>query len=364
MLQGKRFLDSARFNRIIATLASKLDLMRPLRFLNRTPLVPAYDDELIGYFTGKVFAADIIADDQEAVTYETGQIEVVATAIPNLKLGSHIPQAQVNRMAAMEARGATVQEENAQEMFENRRAENLVVGVRQRMNAMICAMWLDDFQYDRLGVKIVGSFGQPADLKVTLQTPLTSTSANLVAAILGLNTYSSNTYGQTYNRVTMSLQAFQYWVATTAFAQLVAGLMPNAVATTGINISNLPLMQTFASQLLNMEIELEDATYNERETNGNIRRKRVMPANKIILSNTGADNDPNVMDFGNGIPTETQVAALVGNAPEGLGGEVFGPIGYYTGRDDLNPPDITAWAVARGFPRKHIREATAVITAW
>src|ERR1041384_2155257 len=168
MLQGKRFLDSARFNRIIATLASKLDLMRPLRFLNRTPLVPAYDDELIGYFTGQVFAADVIADDQEAVTYESGKVEVVATAIPNLKLGSHIPQSQINRMASMEARGSTVQEEDAQKMFENRRAENLIVGVRQRMNAMICAMWLDDMQYDRLGIKIVGSFGQPSDLKVTL----------------------------------------------------------------------------------------------------------------------------------------------------------------------------------------------------
>lgn len=362
MLKGKRFLNSAKIAVIVMTLAAKLDLTRPLRFLNRVQAVNAFDDEITGRFTGKVYAADIIADDQEAVTYEAGNVELVTTGIPNVKIGSRIPQAVLNRMNSMSARGATGTEENAMEAFENRLSENLVLGVRQRQNAMVCAMMLDDFSYDRLGVKIVGSFGTPSDLKVTVATPWSSTSATPITDILTLVNYAAITYGQIYNRITLSQADFMNMVKTTEFKNLATALYRTAIDVAAVSTGNLPLMQRLAGDLLNMTIELEDATYNEKQPNGKVLRKRVLPAGKVLLSNREDDNNTMVMDLANGIVTESLVANLTGNAPEGLGGEQFGPIGYYTGREDLNPPDVVAWGVARCFPRKHVPEATAHLT--
>jgi hypothetical protein len=70
-LEGWRFLSSSRFKMIVQTLAGKLDVTQPLIFLNRTPMVNAFDDEVVGRFTGRVLAADIVADDAEAVVYES-----------------------------------------------------------------------------------------------------------------------------------------------------------------------------------------------------------------------------------------------------------------------------------------------------
>lgn len=366
MLQGQRFLNTARISMIVMTLASKLDLARPLRFLSRVRMVNAFDDEIVGRFTGKVFAADIIADDQEAVTYEAGKVELVTTGIPNVKLGSRIPQGVLNRMASMQARGATGTEENAMVDFENRLAENLVLGVRQRQNAMVCAMMLDDFSYDRLGIKIVGSFGTPADLKVTVLTPWSdATNATPITNILNLVNYVETTYGQIYDRVTLCRSDFTNMVKSVEFRNLATAYYRAGGAVAfpqAVNVGNLPLMETIAGSLLNMSLEIEDATYNERQPTGTVVRKRVLPAGKVLLSNKSDDSNPMVMDLANGMVTESLVAGLTGNAPEGLGGEQFGPIGYYTARADLNPPDVVGWGVARCFPRKHIPEATAVLT--
>lgn len=365
MLQGQRFLNSARLAMIIVTLAAKLDLARPLRFLKRVQIVNAFDDEIIGRFTGKVFAADIIADDQEAVTYEAGKVELVPTGIPNVKLGSRIGQATLNRMASMSARSATRTEEDAMTAWENRLAENLVLGVRQRLNAMVCAMMIDDFQYDRLGIKIVGSFGTPADLKVTVAITWAAnpTTATPIADILALTNYAATNYGQIYDRITLPRADFTAMTKTTEFKEKASAFYTNAiVSANAVNTGNEPLMERIIGQLLNMDVEVEDATFNERAPNGSVSRRRVLPAHKVLLSNKSDDGNPMVMDLANAIVTESLVAGLTGNAPEGLGGEQFGPVGYYTGRADLNPPDVVGWAVSRAFPRKHQPEATAVLT--
>jgi hypothetical protein len=57
------------------------------------------------------------------------------------------------------------------------------------------------------------------------------------------------------------------------------------------------------------------------------------------------------------------VAKLTGTGPEGLAGERFGPVGYWSASDaDLNPPGVTAWAVQRAYPRKKQAEAQAILT--
>src|SRR5574343_1608870 len=104
LIRGWRFLDSARINRIVRTLADELEAagMRNLLALQRTPVVNADDNEIVGKFKGQFVAADVISDDQEAAVYETvGQFEFVATEIPNLKLGSRVSQHMINRLARL-----------------------------------------------------------------------------------------------------------------------------------------------------------------------------------------------------------------------------------------------------------------------
>ncbi|MGH9763687.1 MAG: major capsid protein [Blastocatellia bacterium] len=363
MLNGQRWLNSLRLKTILFTLAAKLDIQRPLRFLNRTAKVEAFDDELIGRFTGTIYAADILSDDQEAVTYETGKLQLVSYGIPNLKLGQRISQAILNRMSAMQYRSPLVTEVNALEQWEMRLAENLVMGVRQRMNAMICAMQIDSFNYNRLGLQISGSWGMPADLKVTPATPWTDpVNATPISDIQVLRNHALDVYGVLYDRMTLSHQAFDYMVSTQEFRNRATALYGFAVIPQAVNIGDRLQMEEYAGRILNMTIEIDDAVYNERRAGGAFTRIRTLPANTVILSNTGDDNNPSVMDWGNGIVTESLVASLTGNVPAGLAGEQFGPIGYYTARDDMNPPDVTAWGVARGFPRKHVPEVTAVLT--
>jgi hypothetical protein len=79
------------------------------------------------------------------------------------------------------------------------------------------------------------------------------------------------------------------------------------------------------------------------------------------LSFTGDDGQSSAYDFANGIVTESIVAPLIAGAPD-FGGEQVGPVAFYNGNRELNPPDLRAWAVARGFPRKHDKYATAVLT--
>src|SRR5215218_5007507 len=96
-LTQSRSLSSLRFNRIIGRLAATLDIQRPLRFLSRVPLVDANNDELVGRFTGKVIAADIVSDDQKALTHTSMSMDIVSTAIPNVKLGELLPQRLLDR---------------------------------------------------------------------------------------------------------------------------------------------------------------------------------------------------------------------------------------------------------------------------
>ena len=363
LIRGWRFLDSVRINTIVRTLADTLEQQQQLVFLNRTPIVDADDDEIVGKFRGQVFAADIIADDQEAVVYESGSFEFVTTSIPNLKIGQRLSQGMINRLARL--RRGLGQQNDLRFLtdWENTMAENLVIGIRQRINALICAMQIDSLNYNRLGVKLENAtWGMPADLKVTpavtWDTPATATPiADL--QIVALES-APDTYGEVYNRATMSSKAFRYLTQTAEFQNRISGELRYNFGAGQLNVRDSGSMRQLLANILGMEIEIYDGTYWERNNNGAKVRTRVLPANKVILSNTGDDNAREAMDFANGIVTESVVSTLIDQG--NIGGESFGPVSYYTGNTDLNPPDLRAWAVARGFPRKHRETATAVLT--
>lgn len=364
LISGWRFLNNARINSIVRVLADELEFKQPLIFLGRTAVVDADDDEIVGRFTGKIFAADIIADDQEAVTYESGAFTFVTNSIPNLKIGQRFSQTMLNRLARMKRNLGQAGDLKFFTDWENTLANNLVTGIRQRVNALICAMQIDSATYNRLGVNIQGAtWGMPADLKVTSAvawddhtnaTPLTD------LQVLAQET-APDTYGEEYNRATMSSRAFRHLTQSVEFQNRVSGELRFNFGNGQLNIRDAGAMRNLLANIVGLEIEIYDGSYFEKNSTGNVARSRVLPSNKVLLSNTADDNNRAAMDFANGIVTESVVAGLIGD-DGGIGGESFGPVSYYSGNQDLNPPDLVAWAVSRGFPRKHRVESTSVLT--
>lgn len=363
------FISNVRINRLVQTLASELEIAQPLTFLRRTPLVNVLDElEILGSYSGSIFAADLITDDAEAVVVDSGRYEMTGrvTAIPNIKIGARVSQSMMNKLAQL-ARG--IELDGQQDLitgWENQLAQNLVTGVRQTMNYLCAGMMLDGIVYDRLGVKISSGFGTPADLKQTLTGTREWITANVatmkpIEDLQFMTQSVAPTLGKSYNRVTMSTVAFQKIIASDEFAERVRLFLRLEPTQFSLNIYDVPNMQTMFQSITGLQLELEDTTFKVRNTNGTSTTQRVLPENKVILSNTNDDNSPLAYDFANAIVDETIVAPLIEGAPD-LGGPQVGPVSYYRGNLELNPPDLRAWAVAKGFPRKHDKLATAILT--
>lgn len=364
-LTNMRWLTTARISRIIGTLANQLEIGRELIYLRRLPIVPAFDDELVGRFTGRIIAADLIADDQKAVVQESMQLEVVTHAAPNIKIGQRLGQKLLNRIDQLERGVLPTAGANAMRNWDNQLAENLLLGVRWRMNALACAMMIDSFAYDRFGIKITGgTFGMPAALKVAVGVAWsTAATATPLSDIFGIDQVARLNYGISYDTVTMTTADFRNMVKTTEFANQATMILGAAFLLTpaALQTKNDPRMMQQAQQVLGKRIVLDDFQFTTRNNAGTIATTRALPTGTVLLSRSQDEGNGMVMDMANGVPTETIAARLTGGAP-GLGGDRVGPLAYYTGRQDLNPPDLTAWGVAKAFPRKHIPEATAVLT--
>jgi hypothetical protein len=370
ILSDGQMLDSVKFNALVLDVYTRFQQRLPLRFLNRTPTTPADDDEITGYFTGRVFAADVIADDSKAAVYEAGQLELVTNNIPNIKIGKRFSQAMIQRLRRIKANLTSPGIKGDVTMFtnwENNAALDLLRGIDERKNALICAMNLDAVTYDRLGVKINGSWGMPGDLKQNASAVWVNgdgtfnANATPITDVLTTKVYAESTYGEQYDRMTLSTPDFLGAVASTEFKQLIPGIVNAPILTTGYNTRDVR-MPRFFSELLQMEVEQENKLMFTQSEDGSMPNSRVLPLGKVLLSIKADDNDASAMDFGNAIVTEALVAGIVGDPDNLPGGERPGPFSYFTGNADLNPPNLIAWAVARGFPRKMRKTCTSVMT--
>jgi len=375
-----RLLNSLRIQRIIETRASQRERLRPLTFIDRLDLVNAMDDEIMGRATFKQLTADIIADGQKALVYESGAVELITNQLANIKIGQNVNQAQLNLMERLTNGPARAVEEDAFLTWEQRFGENLVQAVYERLNMMACAMMIDSFTYNRWGLNLTGfSWGMPSNLKVTV-SPLWSldggTTANVANArpirdILNMDRVDADYYGLgPFDRVTMSNKAFDIMTQSTEFlqrAQLFTGT-GFTLGTNALNIEARELMRGLMGRILNKEVVIDDKTYRTANNAGATSTTRVLPENKVLLDRT--TNGANEWDWGNGVVTESIVAQLIGNTTLGENpafrpGGSFGPLGYYTPQDvNMNPPGVNGWAVCRGFPRKHVPECSAVLTVF
>lgn len=364
ILSDGQILDSVKFNALVQDQATRYQQRLPLTFLNMTEIVPADDDEITGYYTGKVYAADLIADDQEAAVYEAGQLEYVTNTIPNLKVGKRFSQAMISRLGRIKRNFGSGGVRGDVEMFTNWEtvaARDLIRGVNERINALMCAMMIDAVTYARLGIKLTGSWGMPSDLKATPATAWTNIAATPVTDVLTMKQYAANTYGEVYDKLILSTADFINMAATTEFKAMIPSVLGQPLTAAAFNARS-PQMRGYASDLLEMEIVLDDKTLTTQGLDGANSAARVLPLGKVILCSKSDEKDPTAYDFGNAVVTESLVASLVGDPDNFPVGEQFGPMGYFTGNADLNPPNLIAWGVARGFPRRIRKTCTAVLT--
>lgn len=362
-LNSFRFLDNVKINTIVQTLADQLEDRDNLLFLNRTEVVNSDDDDIVGKWKGAVYAAEIVAEDQKAPTFESGSFQFITNVIPKLKIGSVVPENVIKRIDRLDRNLGSTNDLSFFTDWQNRLSEDLVRGIRQRVNEMICAMQRDSYTYNRNGIDMGSvTWGMPSDLKVTVATDW-SDSANSTP-ITDLQTIAVDTapdaYGEQFNRVTMSSRAFKYITLSTEFQNRIKGELRFSFPTGGINLKDTGAMRGLLANIINMEVEVYDETFWTKSNNGTDTRQRVLPYNQVIFSNTGDDNNRNAMYFANGVVTESIVGTLYGYS--GFSGDAFGPISYYEPGGNLNPPTVEAYAVLRGFPIKMRETCTAVLT--
>jgi hypothetical protein len=373
MTPGYEFLSVLRLARIIQALEDRRLLPQELLFVNRTPITPAMDNEIIARNINRVQIADVISDDSRAVTYAAGKLQLETTLIPNIKHGKHLTQEHLNQLAMLNSASARpdTAEMGNNEIYGNflvSMIDDLRVGVYQRVEQLIIAMHLDSYSYDRLGMKISGSWGIPADLKVTPAVPWTDpVNAKPVDDVWTLKRLASVRYGAMFDRMTMSTQAFLYMIATAEFQAKARTTLPLFINYTNIPQANTEFQKNIATSILGLkELELYDARYWSVDSAGQITSAPYLPTNKVILADSGNDNNAAVQDFANGVTTESTLSGLLPNTGTGViggfGAGRRGPVPYASIPPDLNPPQLRLWCVMRGFPRRFRLQASSVLT--
>lgn len=355
-------MSPLRVNKLMRALQDRRGVPQKLSYLSRTPIIPASDGEIMARFMGQVLIADLIADGQRAGIYSLGKMAFESTSVPNLKLGNALNQEQLNQLKAFRE-NVNVQDDLFP-MTEARIIDNLRIGVMQRMEALCVAVRIGGFSYDRLGIKMsdVG-FGMPSDLKITPVDEWTdTTNGKPVTDISFAKRLASVKYGINYNRAVMSLAAFNAMIATTEFQNKMKPFIRQDLGFSNLDGANTEFQRNLATNVLGLqEIELKDDRYWTEGVEGGIKSAPFQPINKVVLESSQSDNDASVIDFANGIVTESIVAQNPSSPLYGqLPANARGPVGYMV--SEHNPPSETYYGVGRGFTRRHYHQATAVLT--
>jgi hypothetical protein len=362
-MEPLQILQAARITGKIQALQDVRTISQQLTMLARTPVVPAEEGELMVSFIGNPVIADLVADDQKATVYSVGKFRTETHGAPNIKLGQMLTQAQIKLLRSL---GISPARFAAYDNTENTILDQLLRGVRMRMNAICFARAMDGYSYRRLGIILENvTWGMPSDLKVTLEVPITDhTNCKIVTYVSNLRRIARLRYGIIYDRWTLSEAAFNHVIQCAEFQAMARMYLAPNVSFVNLNTANTEDMLALARKTFGIfEIELEDNRFWSESESGALTSEPFMPINRSIFSARMNDNNAMVADFANGVPTEVDVSNLVGQSNGIIGNlpeDTYGPVGYAEGA--LNPPQLTYWGVARGWSRKHLKQETAVMT--
>lgn len=366
------YFDSARVTGVMNAQVDPRLQPQPLIWNQRIPDVPSWDEEITAKYRGSLLIADLIMDDAKAVVYSQGKFQFESYTVPNLKMGMAMNQPMINALQRIKMMGG-VQGGDDANVFADRYNANIAAvkyGVELRKEVLKIAMILDGFNYDRLGIKAAGvTWGMYPDLKVS-DNDWTSTSTTGLTTITTLRQLAKARYGISYNRATMSTAALRALVKQTEYISQVKSVylaysLGAAAPTAPLQTDSMLKMlaqQVIAGAGEPFIIEINDERYESQDNTSVVSQNRKWPINKIALTSTANDGNAAAYDFADCVVTESIVGNMVPNSVIGNIPIRRGPLAYVTASDqNLNSPGLITWGVARGFPRKHQDQASAVI---
>lgn len=364
-------LKYARIKRVVKAIQDTRITMPKLRFLGRTPIVPASDTELMARFVGRIKIADLVVDDSPANVHTTGKLNFEGITSPNIKHGVSMGQAQLNELYSL-SEADFMDEDGIFRAWQRDTINGLLEGIDQRKESIIIAGMIDDFDYNRFGVVIdEGRFGMPSDLKVTPSPGWANPASPTVSDIWRIKRIGTERYGVDFNRMSLGSQAFQYLIISDEFQTyvkqmgLISIMMP--VGDQLLNTDNVNLFTKLAAPILGLqEIEIYTGRAWNQDENGVWRSEPLLPLNRVIFTDTADDNNRGSYDFSSGILTESIVNGILranglnSGIIGGIPGPTRGPINYVTAAtQDLNPPGVVWWGVDRGWFRRHRQQCSA-----
>jgi hypothetical protein len=357
-------LGYTRINEIFNATQDVRQIPANLRFLGRTPKVPASDADILARWLGQAHIADIVADDQRAATYAAGRIKFETTMIPNIKLGRTMSQEDIKRLEFLASNPPNRQESLDFEAYFQNESASLLNSLDFRLESLLVGMEIDAFTYNHNGIIITLTWGMPAELKFTAAVAWTdATNSKPLTDIQNQRLIAQVKYGKVYNRVKLSTPAFRLLTQSAEFKSQMQLFFIN----TGQPSPQIPLQSTeqllnLAGRLLNMNVELYDQRYPTHPNTGAAPTySPYLPLNKVILDSSLDDGDATKKDLANGIVTESIAPNMGRNNLIGKFGAQYGPFSYVSVTPDLNPPTTTFWAVTRNMPRKKDEALTSVI---
>lgn len=342
-----------------------------LRWNERVPDVDSWEEEITAKYRGSLLIADLVMDDAKANVYSQGKFQFESYAVPNIKMGIAINQAMINALSRIRSLGVIQNDDTT--IFNDRYNQNLLdvkYGVQLRKEVLKLAMLLDGYNYDHLGIKAAGvTWGMYTDLKVN-DADWTNTGTTGLTTITSLIQLAKARYGIQLNRATLSTAALRALTKQTEYttqvksvylAYALGAAAPAAPLQTDAMLKQLA-QNVIAGTGEPFTIEIDDRRYEAQDNNGLISQIRVHPINKVLLTSTANDGNRSAYDFANCPVTESAIAGSMPTNVIGTMPTMRGPIAYATVADpNLNPPGVITWGVARGFPRKHMDQSSAVI---
>lgn len=364
---GYEFLATKRLTGMVQELQDIRETPQSLRWLDRTPVQNATDGEMRGRFRGTALISDILFEGNRAVTKNADVFSSETYKIPKIKHGFAIDEETVSLLARINQGGGIPGDQGILSDYTTRKVDGLLLGYRQRQNAMILAMKLNAFSYNRGGVIISGAtWGAPASVLTTPAVPWSSTSATPISDLSTQRQSDSELWGRERTRATMTTAQLRNIFKTDEFkakAQLYsmlafpAGSFP-LVADLG------PQKRILETILDGMTVEVDDSTYWEQTEDGRIQNVKFHPWNKVILDSPANDNNIGAAWMGNAIVPETVLSSLAGK----LGGDFgpftapeYGPVSYAI-LEGLNPGELTVWVAGKCWPVKEDLVETSVLT--
>ena len=364
----------------------------------RIPMKPAVWGEISLRTSDRFTIVPVIGRNQRApMKTPNATARVEHDNIPVIKHGMNIPLDLLKVLQRVEESLSGAYATNAEDKavwtnWEGNQLKNLIYGIYAQMEVMAVGMLLNNYSYaNREGFQFNASWQAPSYTMVTTSTPWGNGTPGIANATAGatpiddiqlLRTQLQTVNGKLYNRITMSTQAFDYFVGTTQFRNLAplfwsrAGVIAPTANLAGM-YSNRGLMKPIVEGIFDMEIEFDDRQYMVESNDGqnyvvppNIPNlstglyQRYLPVNKVILTNSNDDGNIGAWNIANLPVTESEpgmVPAMIGSST----GSQVGPFAYAAATSMTgDPPGKALYAVAEAFPRKWDLLSSAVLTVF